>query len=133
MTPSNIEGWDLKPIYKDRLYRYRRTIGQNELTIDIRVNGSQNDLWGRIEDNQNPMENNIDITYYRESAKWESRVHYVRAKYMGAIKPGPLINQNLCTGEDLAKFLVNLANEIVSTGWEIVLSKPAFEFPTNMV
>jgi hypothetical protein len=117
MTPRVIEGWDLKVIQEDRLYRQRKTIGQNELHLDIF--GMQNSLWGCIEDYQYPLENCIDIIYDQGTQRWESRIC------------GPRIGQSFDTAEDLARFLVNLANEITSSSWEKVKSKPVLAFNSN--
>jgi hypothetical protein len=129
MTPRVIEGWDLKVIQEDRLYRHRKTIGQKELHLDIF--GMQNSLWGCIEDYQYPLENCIDIIYDQGTQRWESRICGKRMNNVSSIISGPRIGQSFDTAEDLARFLVNLANEITSSSWEKVKSKPVLAFNSN--
>jgi len=50
---------------------------------------------------------------------------------VSSIISGPSIDQSFDTAEDLARFLVNLANEITSSSWEKVKSKPVLAFNTN--
>jgi hypothetical protein len=129
MTPSTIEGWEIETMQEDLLYRYSKTIGQNELTIDINVKKSPKNPWGRIEDPQN-SENSIDITYDQVYQKWVSNVHVhgTCGKHSSMQKPGPRIDQNFDTAADLAEFLVNLADEIDRTSWENVKKQAVLTF-----
>ena len=129
MTPNIIEGWELNPIQKDLLYRYRKTIGQNELIIDINVTKSPLDLWGQVIDPQN-LENSIDIIYDQAYQRWGSivHVHDIYGKFSSIQKSGPRIDQIFDTATDLAEFLVNLANEINRTSWETVKNKAVLDF-----
>jgi hypothetical protein len=91
----------------------------------------QNSLWGCIEDNQYPLENCIDIIYDQGTLRWESRICGKRMNNVSSIISGPRIDQSFDTAEDLARFLVNLANEITSSSWEKVKSKPVLAFNAN--
>lgn len=121
MPPEVIEGWDLKIVQEDRLYRYRKTMDQNELHLD--VFGMHSSPWGYIEDRQNPIENCIDIIYDQGNHRWESRVCDRRVNSIPAIIRGPCIDQDLDAIEDLARFLVGLAGEITSSGWDAIKNR----------
>jgi hypothetical protein len=121
-------------MHEDQLYQHRKTIDQNELTIDIKVNGSQNDLWGAIEDNQNTLENRIDITYNQERNKWDSIVHYVLPKIWVHKNVVLATIKTFTWSGTWLKFPVILAKEIMSSSWETTKSKSllAFTMETRM-
>jgi len=130
MKPSIIDGWYLEPIQKDRLYRYKKFIGQNVLTIDVDINEpikSQKGLWGQIQNTQN-IEHSIDIIYDPARDDWVSVVFDMPEKFLSIQRPGPRVDLKIDTVADLADFLVKLADEIMKTSWEAVRSRATLEF-----